>query len=418
MFPFAELLPLILNSFLQAFLNLHFLPLFLMVMLIIAMQYRRMEKMRESFYGRGTGRTWHDLFVAAGLGLVGGLLGSYLMIFIGLTLSESGLIYLWPVAILLMLINMRFLCFSYAGGLLALASLLFGFPDIKVPQILALVAILHLVESFLIFSSGHLGAVPAYIKGPGGRITGGFTLQKFWPIPLVVLAVIAGGSVVEGGIEMPGWWPLLKPGVPGDPQTLTYIIMPVVAALGYGDLTIARTPLEKSRLSALYLSIYSLVLLILAVLSEESRSFALAAALFSFLGHEAVIYIGRGIEFREKPLYVPPEQGVRVLDVLPDGPAWRAGIRSGDVLLAIDGVNVENKMDLANRLQGAVSPLTVDYWSHAAAVQRRALMNPPRRANLWGIVPVPEGQEHHYLEMMTTGSLGRWLQQAWRNFIH
>ena len=79
---------------------------------------------------------------------------------------------------------------------------------------------------------------------------------------------------------MPGWWPLLKPGA-GDPQTLTYIIMPVVAALGYGDLTIARTPLEKSRLSALYLSIYSLVLLILAVLSEESRSFALAAALFS-----------------------------------------------------------------------------------------------------------------------------------------
>ena len=95
MFPFAELLPLILNSFLQAFLNLHFLPLFLMVMLIIAMQYRRMEKMRK-LYGRGTGRTWHDLFVAAGLGLVGGLLGSCLMIFIGLTLSESGLIYLWP----------------------------------------------------------------------------------------------------------------------------------------------------------------------------------------------------------------------------------------------------------------------------------------------------------------------------------
>ena len=107
---------------------------------------------------------------------------------------------------------------------------------------------------------------------------------------------------------------------------------------------------------------------------------------------------------------------MRVLDVLPDGPAWRAGIRSGDVLLAIDGVNVENKMDLANRLQGAVSILTVD-WSHAAAVQRRALMN-SRRANLWGIVPVPEGQEHHNLEMMTTGSLGRWQQQAWRNFIH
>ena len=79
---------------------------------------------------------------------------------------------------------------------------------------------------------------------------------------------------------------------------------------------------------------------------------------------------------------------------------------------------MENKMDLSNRLQGAVLPLTVDYWSHAAAKQRRALMSPPRRANLWGLIPVPEGQEQQYVELMTTGPLGRWLQQTWRNFIH
>jgi hypothetical protein len=60
LFPFAEVLPLILDSFLQAFLSLQFLPLFLIVMLIIAMQYRRMEKMRESFYGQGAGRTGTD----------------------------------------------------------------------------------------------------------------------------------------------------------------------------------------------------------------------------------------------------------------------------------------------------------------------------------------------------------------------
>ena len=174
---------MILDSFLQAFLSLQFLPLFLIVMLIIAMQYRRMEKMRESFYGQGAGRTGTDLIVAAGLGLVGGLMGSYLMIFIGLTLSESGLIYLWPVAVLLMLINMRFLCFSYAGGLLALVSLLVGFPEINVPQIMALVAVLRMVESFD-FRQRSSGCSAGISRGTAEELPAALPCKNFGPSPL------------------------------------------------------------------------------------------------------------------------------------------------------------------------------------------------------------------------------------------
>ena len=172
--------------------------------------------MRESFYGRGTGRTWHDLFVAAGLGLVGGLLGSYLMIFIGLTLSESGLIYLWPVAILLMLINMRFLCFSYAGGCWPwpACSLVFrykGAPDpgpggYPAPG-----------GKFLIFSAV-IWVQYQLILAARGRITGGFTLQKFWPIPLVVLAVIAGAQRCRRRHRDARLVAAAQAWVPGDPR--------------------------------------------------------------------------------------------------------------------------------------------------------------------------------------------------------
>ncbi|MCL6634851.1 MAG: PDZ domain-containing protein [Peptococcaceae bacterium] len=415
MFPFFEVLPLILKSFLWALADPQFLSLFLLVMVVIAVQYGRMDRMREGFFGQKTGRARSDVLAAAGFGLLGGLAGSLLMVFIGLTISGAGLAYLWPVAILLMLINMRFLCFAYAGGVLALANLLLGFPQVNVPQVMALVAVLHMVESFLILAGGHLGAVPAYVKGPGGRVIGGFTLQKFWPIPIVVLAVVAGG-LVEGGVEMPGWWPLIKPGVPGDPAALTYVLLPVVAGLGYGDIAIARSPAEKSRLSSLYLGAYSLVLLVLAVLAGQGRGVALAAALFAPLGHEAVIYAGRRVEFRGKPLYTPPARGVRVLDVLPESPAWRAGLRSGDVILAVNGVSLTGRAALGLWLKSTFLPLAVDYHSRAAGVSRRGMLYPPGPGKPWGIVPVPEGDEDQYVELVTTGPLGRWLQKIWAKF--
>jgi hypothetical protein len=352
--------------------------------------------------------------MAAGFGLLGGLAGSYLMVFIGLTLSGSDLIYLWPVAILLMLINMRFLCFAYSGGILALSSLFFGFPQVNIPQIMALVAILHMVESVLILAGGHLGAAPAYIKGAGGRVIGGFTLQRFWPIPLVVLAVIGNGTV-QGGVEMPQWWPLIKAGVPGDPQNLAYTLIPVIAGLGYSDVSVARSPAEKSRLSALNLGLFSIILLILALLAERSRTATLVAALFSPLGHEMVIYISRRIESCGKALYVPPPRGVRVLDVLADGAAWRAGIRSGDIIFAVNGLNLTDKQSFYLLQQEFFLPLTVDYYSRAAGKNRRSLLIPPGPGD-WGLVFVPEGNENKYVELSTTGPLGRWLERFWRNF--
>ncbi|MDD3653551.1 MAG: PDZ domain-containing protein [Desulfotomaculaceae bacterium] len=413
MFPFAEVFPLILQTFIQMLTDLHFLPLFLVIMIIIAMQYRRAEKIKEELFGMKNSGFWADVFMSTGFGLLGGLVGSFLMVFIGLSLSESGLIYLWPIAILLMLINVRFLCFAYSGGILSLSSLLLGFPQVNVSQIIALVAVLHIVESLLILAGGHLGAAPAYIKGTGGKVTGGFTLQKFWPIPLVVLAV-AGAGPIQGGVEMPSWWPLIKPGLPGDPQNMVYTLMPVIAGLGYGDMAMARSPVEKSRLSAIYLGVYSLLLLILAVLAEHSRVVMLTAALFSPLGHEAVVLISRRFEFMNEPLYVAPDRGVKVLDVLPGGVAWRAGIRSGDIILAINDEDLNNKSELAQFQARAIFQQRVDYYSHAAGKIRRGFLAPANPGRHWDMLPVPEGNEDIYIELLQGGLLGSWLQKLWR----
>lgn len=389
-------------------------PLFWVVVLLVALQYRRMAAMKRGFFGEvALNGVWRDTALATAYGLFGGFLGSLIMVMVGLTLSGSGLIYLWPVAILLMLINARFLCFAYAGGVLALTNLFFGFPEVNIAQVLALVAVLHMVESLLILTSGHLGAVPAYFKAPDGRVVGGFTLQRFWPIPIVALAVV-GSAAVQHGVAMPEWWPLFKPGVEGNPADLTYALIPVVAGLGYGDLAVSRRPAEKSRLSALYLGTYSLLLLLLAYWAQYHRFLALLAALFSPLGHELVIYVGKKGEFRRAPLFVPPERGVGVLDVVPDAPAYRAGLRSGDVLLAVNQRPVNSRQDLEEALTWAWGPVEVEFLHGPRRLYRREVVFWRFKERPFGLLVVPEGSEEEVMDVSTVGPLGRWWGDFWR----
>lgn len=404
MFPFVDIAPLILQTNLTVILD----PLFLLVVAIVALQYHRMGKVRERFFGLKPRQMWRDVLLATAFGLLGGVVASYLMVFVGLTLSGTGLMYLWPLAIILMFIDARFLCFAYAGGILAISSIIFHWPSINVPQILGLVAILHMVEAFLILVSGHLGAVPTFFKNDQGKIVGGFVLQKFWPIPLAALVVVGHAAAPTGGVDMPQWWPLLRGDLGANVDDILYSLIPVVAGLGYGDLAASRTPEQKGRISAVILGCYSIILLALAVLADHQPLFAIVAALFSPLGHELVIHLGKRME-TGKFIYQPSCHGVRVLDVVPGYPAWRAGIRSGDIITEVNGMAVSSRQGLEFAL-GVYKEQQITYYSKKAKqIFREGIEY--RDQEILGILPVPEGNEANYMEISTNGPLRRWLNE-------
>ncbi len=361
-------------------------PLFLMLVLVVAWQYRRMQNFSQRMFPTAKGMYLRATVVSALFGIAGGLVGSAGLLALGIDLARMGIVYLFMTAILLMLIHPRFLCFAYAGGIVSVSHLVFGWPDVSVPQLMGLVAVLHMVESVLIYLSGHMDPVPLYVETERFGVVGGFNLQKFWPIPLV--AVVSAIEPPSGGslIQMPQWWPLFQE----SSRTLssaTYVLLPVIAVLGYGEITTTAFPREKSRISARNLFGFSLALLAVSLAASYNPGLALFAALFGPLGHEMVIWLGVKAEKEATPIFVMPARGTMVLDVLRGSPAAQAGLKTGDVLLGINGVPVDTREELETLLRYYWGPLQVEV-EREGRIFSVSLTKMPGQGI--GVIPVPE----------------------------
>jgi hypothetical protein len=406
MFPWKEIAPMIV----QQMLNILFSPFFLVVIGLISLQFTRLNRLKEKMFHIKGEPIWQQVMQATGLGFAGGLAGSFIMVVMGVSLNNIGIGYLWLLAIALMFLNPRYLCFSYAGGIISFSYLLFGFPQVEVPQLMGLVAVLHLVESLLIFFSGHLGALPVYAASGRGPVVGAFNLQRFWPIPIIVMLVqpIPPGFDLPDLLSMPDWWPLIRSRYLGLENNVVYTLLPVVAALGYGDLALTASPEDKSRWSASRLLLYSFILLALAALASRQDWAMWLAALFGPLGHEYLILKGQQREMEGEPLYVPPPEGAMILDVVMGSPAAGLGLKSGDIIWSINNYPINSKWELAQILALEESYLTVDYVRKG--VMKRA--QGPRPAGLpFGVVLVPEPGDSPLVDFRASSPLRRWWQE-------
>lgn len=396
MFPWQQVTELVLQQTLAVF----FEPVFWLIVGFIGVQYWQNKRNQRRMFGTAIYSLRHQILLAAFYGSIGGVIASLLLTLTGITLNKLGFNYMWPLALLLMMVNPRFLCFAYAGGLVAIASVISGWPDVNVPQVLALVAILHVTESLLIALSSRYSAMPMFIKRDDGRLVGAFSLQNFWPLPLVLLAAVAipSGDNPAGSVKMAEWWPLIPLGIEApEGQKWIYAMTPVVAALGYTDMAITTLPYKRRLKSALHLGIYSIVLLVLALLSAKVHWLQIIAALVCPLGHELLIQIDNKEENEGVPLFVPPDRGVMVLDTVIDTPARKLGFEPGDIIYTVAGMPVNCGSDLAAALTYAPQAFEIAYEHQGRQkVKKAKFFNNERRM---GVILVPEGHEQYYAVM-------------------
>lgn len=303
-------------------------PFYIMVLGIIYFQYYKIGKMEKEVLGYRKSAIG-KLIISTIFGIFGGIITTVIFLYLGVAIIPKDFMYILIAAIGLSFINPRYMCFAYGGAIVSLCSLIFGYPKIQISQVMSVVAVLHIVESLLILLDGSKSKLPIFIEAKD-QLVGGFNMNRFWPIPFVIF-------IGDGWIQ---------------PITL-------VAILSYGDYSISSYPQKKIIKTSMALLIYSLILL---YISKTTEYFFLPP-LFALFGHEYIILRNKKAEDRKDPLFKSPNRGVKVLEIIPNSIAYKLNIRMGDILLKINGVEVNNNKDLEDIMTIRTNKIIVEFFN-------------------------------------------------------
>ena len=379
----------ILNAF---FMNYFFIFLYVLVIIFIRAQYEKYSELQGEIYGspkKSMREITEEIILT---GLLAGFAGSLVIVTAGIAIDPVAVRYLFYIMCLLLLVNIRFLCISYAGGILSALVLIFNYPRTDVASILGLVAVLHIIESLLIYLNRDNDSTPVFIKHRND-IAGAYLIRKFWLVPVVFLTFIAQG--VAGGLQdfsVALWMPFRTDFAATGAYALGLDCL--VAVMCYSDLAVTKHPERKSRETSYRVLVYGLTLLVLSILSLHTQWLKYVGAVFCIAAHEGIYLYGKYSERNGTPLFNPVRRGLRVLEVLPKSHADKMGVHRGDIILSVNGRDIQSDEGVNAALLEYPTFVwvelktwdgtdkTCEYWCYPDGCERLGIISVPREKDV------------------------------------
>jgi len=352
-------------------------PQLTIILLILAvLLYRQNKKttvMQKMIIGDSLNSALELTISQIVIGIFAGVLGSLILSFLGVAFdADSSIFLVFLVSIFLMFWKPRFTCFSYSGAILGFISLflelvskvyagvkvnllgtVINLSDVNVLKIdigalITMIAVLHFVEGLLVIIDGKKGAIPVFTN-KNDKIIGGFALRRSWVLPIALFFIVSNASSlgITQNIATPNWWPLLKS------SSLLYMakdaavsMLAYYGVIGYNSITFTKNKGEKAASSGISILIYSLLIFILAQFAPLGYFYKLAIIITTPVAHELMLNIQRYFEVNGTPKYVSSEDGIMVLEVAPNSPAFEMGIKSGDLLVELNDKKIMDEKDI------------------------------------------------------------------------
>lgn len=336
--------------------------------------------------------TLEEIFLT---GLVTGFFGGILTVRLGIYIDPEGLQAFLIAMAVLALFNHRFVNPSYAGGLICLYSLIFGYDKIHIPSVLVFIATIQVVESVLLYLTRKHDNIPVFIQH-NGQITGAFIKQKYYAVPFIFLSFsVAPYSLLINKITVK-WGTLFNRDIGHISSGAAFFLIGAISVTSYSSVAIATPPEEKCRNDSVMFSIGGLILFVLALFSTETEALRWAGSVFALLYREVIYRIGLYMEKKKRPLYTAVQRGVRILEIIPGGPADKMKMKRGEIILNINGKPVQTEDGIRHILSS--SPTFI--WMHTEDPSGRIKIYEykcyPDGVNDLGVIFVPREWEVTY----------------------
>jgi hypothetical protein len=338
---------------------------FVLITLVIMLYFknRRIVDMQKIILGGSVNSTIELTLSQFVLGILGGSIGSLILTSLGVVFSSnSGIIYLFIISIILMFVRPRLICFSYSGAILGAISILIKFISGFVPEILngtilnidilnlmIFVGVFHIVEGILVMIDGDRGAIPVFANRDG-KILGGYALKRYWVLPIAIMIALTTNNSSQNYmteyIKNPDWWPLIKSYLGVSLISTSIIsIFSFYAILGYSSITFTRNKREKAISSGSHILIYGIILTIVAQIAKFGVLGEILVLAFAPLAHEFMLKIQIKSEVKREPKFISDEEGLIILEISTDSPVKEFDVNVQNKLISINNKSIDSEAE-------------------------------------------------------------------------
>ena len=236
---------------------------------------------------------------------------------------------------------------------------------------------------------GSRGAIPVFTKKEG-KIVGGFSFNRYWPIPVAILMIFSNSIAGEDSIYLnaSSWWPIInRTSLLGILGTVMIASIPLYGILGYSNVTFTQEKKTKSLRCGATILIYGLSVALIAQVGVIGIVGEIIAIIYAPLAFELIMRYEYKVEKNGKLLYVSDDEGIMVLEVTPNSPAYEVGIKRGDKIIEINGQSIKSEGDIFKAARDSILKVPMKIKNDSGQVLEYIIQ--PRNKRL-GLLLVPK----------------------------
>lgn len=333
------------------------------------------------------------------LGILAGAIGSIILSVLGVTFSEnSGVEFILMISILSLFYKKKYISYAYSAAILATIGIILNIIsnaigvklllDINVLSLITFVGVIYILEGLLIMFDGSRGAIPVFTKKED-KIVGGFSFSRYWPMPIAILMIFSnsasGGESIYSNLA--SWWPIInRESTLALLTTAMIVSIPIYGILGYSNVTFTQEKKIKSLRCGITIALYGLSVALVAQLANINILGQIVSIIYAPLVFELIMRYEYRVEKKGKFLYVSDDEGIMVLEVTPNSPAYEVGIKRGDKIIEINGQSIKSEVDILKIARESIFKVPVKIKNNSGQVLEYIIQ--PRNKRL-GMLLVP-----------------------------